>query len=67
MQLIKKAPAIATLAIGRQLRPLQSMSDQADMKALIDELSNPTPSSNLHACSADRRRRRAGLTNVDNS
>lgn len=36
--LVKKALAIAPLAIERQPGPFQSTSDQADMKALLDEL-----------------------------
>ena len=38
LHLVKKALAIATLAIERQPGPFQSTSDQADMKALLDEL-----------------------------
>jgi hypothetical protein len=38
LHLVKKALAIATLAIERQSGPFQSTSDQADMKALLDEL-----------------------------
>jgi hypothetical protein len=38
LHLIKKALAIAVLAIERQSGPLQSASDQADMKALLDRL-----------------------------
>ena len=38
MHLVKKALAIAVLAIERQLGPFQSASDQADMKALLDRL-----------------------------
>ena len=36
--LVKKALAIAVLAIDRQPGPLQSLSDQADMKLLLDRL-----------------------------
>jgi hypothetical protein len=36
--LVKKALAIAVLAIERQPGPLQSMSDQADMKVMLDRL-----------------------------
>lgn len=36
--LLKKALAIAVLAIERQPGPFQSASDQADMKALMDRL-----------------------------
>lgn len=35
---MKKALAIAVLAIERQPGPFQSSSDQADMKALLDRL-----------------------------
>ena len=38
LHLVKKALAIAVLAIERQPGPLQSASDQADMKALLDRL-----------------------------
>lgn len=38
LHLIKKALAIAVLAIERQAGPLQSGSDQVDMKALLDRL-----------------------------
>lgn len=38
LHLVKKALAIAVLAIERRPGPLQSASDQADMKALLDQL-----------------------------
>ena len=38
MHLVKKALAIAALVIERQPGPLQSTSDQSDMKTLLDEL-----------------------------
>jgi hypothetical protein len=38
LHLVKKALAIATLAIELQPGPFQSTSDQADMKALLDEI-----------------------------
>jgi hypothetical protein len=38
LHLVKKALAIATLAIARQPGPLQSASDMQDMKALLDRL-----------------------------
>jgi hypothetical protein len=38
MHLVKKALAIAVLAIERQPGPFQSLSDQADMKALLDRV-----------------------------
>jgi hypothetical protein len=38
MHLIKKALAIAVLAIERQDGPFQSVSDQKDMKMLLDDL-----------------------------
>ena len=38
LHLVKKALAIAALAIERQPGPVQSSSDQADMKALLDAL-----------------------------
>jgi hypothetical protein len=38
LHLVKKALAIAVLAIERQPGPFQSASDQADMKALLDRL-----------------------------
>ncbi len=38
LHLVKKALAIAVLAIARQPGPLQSGSDQSDMKALLDGL-----------------------------
>jgi hypothetical protein len=38
LHLVKKALAIAVLAIERQPGPFQSASDQADIKALLDKL-----------------------------
>ena len=38
LHLVKKALAIAVLAIERQAGPFQSMSDQADMKVMLDHL-----------------------------
>lgn len=38
LYLVKKALAIATLAIERQPGVFQPSSDQADMKALLDQL-----------------------------
>ena len=38
LHLLKKALAIAVLSIERQDGPLQSISDQTDMKALLDRL-----------------------------
>ena len=38
LHLVKKALAIAVLAIERQPGPFQSASDQADMKTLLDHL-----------------------------
>jgi len=38
LHLVKKALAIAVLAIERQPGPFQSFSDQADMKDLLDQL-----------------------------
>lgn len=38
LHLVKKALAIAILAIGRQPGPFQSVSDQTDMKSLLDRL-----------------------------
>lgn len=38
LHLVKKALAIAVLAIERQPGPLQSTSDQSDMKALLDQM-----------------------------
>ena len=38
LHLVKKALAIAVLAIARQPGPFQSASDQSDMKALLDQL-----------------------------
>lgn len=38
LHLVKKALAIAVLAIERQPGPFQSLSDQADMKTLLDRL-----------------------------
>jgi hypothetical protein len=38
LHLVKKALAIAVLAIERRPGPFQSSSDQADMKALLDRL-----------------------------
>lgn len=38
LHLVKKALAIAVLAIERQPGPFQSTSDQSDMKALLDGL-----------------------------
>jgi hypothetical protein len=38
LHLVKKALAIAVVAIERQPGPFQSTSDQADMKAVLDRL-----------------------------
>ena len=38
LHLVKKALAIAVLAIERQPGPFQSLLDQADMKTLLGEL-----------------------------
>jgi len=38
LHLVKKALAIAVLAIERQPGPFQSASDQSDMKVLLDGL-----------------------------
>ncbi|MET3794336.1 hypothetical protein [Aquamicrobium terrae] len=38
LHLVKKALAIAVLAIERMPGPFQSSSDQSDMKALLDSL-----------------------------
>ena len=38
LHLVKKALAIAILAVERKPGPLQSESDQADMKELLDKL-----------------------------
>lgn len=38
LHLVKKALAIAVLAIERQPSPFQSVADQADMKVLLDRL-----------------------------
>ena len=38
LHLVKKALAIAVLAIEQKPGPFQSVSDQADMKELLDEL-----------------------------
>jgi len=38
LHLVKKALAIAVLAIERMPGPFQSTSDQADMKSLLDRL-----------------------------
>jgi hypothetical protein len=38
LHLVKKALAIAVLAIERQPGPLESASDQSDMKALLDRI-----------------------------
>ena len=38
LHLVKKELAIATLAIELRPGPFQSASDQADMKALLDEI-----------------------------
>ncbi|ESY71793.1 hypothetical protein X743_18870 [Mesorhizobium sp. LNHC252B00] len=38
LHLVKKALAIAVLAIDRQPGPFQSTSDQSDMKALLDRM-----------------------------
>ncbi|MBW5436103.1 hypothetical protein FXB41_15385 [Bradyrhizobium canariense] len=37
LHLVKKALAIAVLAIERQPGPFQSASDQSDMKTLLDD------------------------------
>lgn len=38
LHLVKKALSIAVLAIERQPSPFQSLSDQMDMKELLDRL-----------------------------
>lgn len=38
LHLVKKALAIAILAIERQAGPCQSISDQADMKVMLNHL-----------------------------
>ena len=38
LHLVKKALAIANLAIEQRPGPFQSVSDQSDMKAMLDEL-----------------------------
>jgi hypothetical protein len=38
LHLVKKALAIAVLAIERQAGPFQSTSDQTDLKAILDRL-----------------------------
>lgn len=38
LHLVKKALAIAILAIERQQGPFQSLSDRSDMKALLERL-----------------------------
>lgn len=38
LHLVKKALSIAVLAIERQPGPFQSLSDQTDMKELLDRL-----------------------------
>jgi hypothetical protein len=38
LHLVRKAPAIAALAIERQPGPFQSGWDLSDMKALLDEI-----------------------------
>ncbi|MER8705131.1 hypothetical protein NKH49_06075 [Mesorhizobium sp. M1088] len=38
LHLVKKALAIAVLAIERQPEPFQSASDQSDKKALLDQM-----------------------------
>ena len=38
LHLVKKALAIATLAIEQRPGPFQSTSDQADMKSLLDQM-----------------------------
>ncbi len=38
LHLVKKALAIAVLAIERQPGPFQSAADQADMKSMLDRL-----------------------------
>jgi hypothetical protein len=40
LHLVKKALAIAVLAIERQVGPLQSGADQHDMKLLLDRLAS---------------------------
>lgn len=42
LHLVKKALAIAVLAIERQPGPFQSSSDQADMKVLLDHIASDT-------------------------
>jgi hypothetical protein len=62
LHLVKKALAIAVLAIERQPGPFQSASDQADMKTLLDALiENDTGVGTLCAIRADRRDGRARL------
>jgi hypothetical protein len=65
LHLVKKALAIATLAIARQPGPFQSGADQTDMKALLDELiESDTELEHSARAARERRHRRAGLTNV---
>jgi hypothetical protein len=52
LHLVKKALAIGSLAIGRQPGPFQSTSDQADTKALLDELIESNTELEYHARAA---------------
>jgi hypothetical protein len=52
LHLVKKALAIAILAIERQPGPFQSSSDQFDMKALLDRLISPDEELAFYARSA---------------
>ena len=52
LHLVKKALAIAVLAIDRQPGPFQSLSDQRDMKALLDRLIRPDEELAYYARSA---------------
>ncbi|WP_245475720.1 hypothetical protein [Mesorhizobium sp. M7A.F.Ca.US.006.01.1.1] len=55
LHLVKKALAIAVLAIERQPGPFQSASDQSDMKALLDRLiDGDVDWSTMHAQPASR-------------
>lgn len=52
LHLVKKALAIAVLAIERQPGPLQSASDQSDMKVLLDGLIENDTELAHYACAA---------------
>ncbi|UPK26516.1 hypothetical protein [Bradyrhizobium sp. 195] len=52
LHLVKKALAIAVLAIECHAGPLQSASDQSDMKTLLDDMIENDTELAFYACAA---------------